>query len=425
MEDLVSLAQLKNFLSIHPDKTEEDGRLSNIITQVSTMVSSYCGRTFTANNYVEYYDGGTSSIFVDNPPILRINEVAQYDGTSYKILGCPGTSGQPIVVEGTEHAVELEGSPQLKTRVKQFNRSSVRFDGSSYLTIGDSEDWDFGVDDFTIELFARFDDVTANTQTLVSSGSAGNCWSFAIDFDSFGAVFTSNVSNIETISVSQGSTTGYSANQFYHLALEKSGTSLTLYRDGNTLATISTSNSVPQFDEGLFIAAQYDETNYLTGYMDDLRISHVARYREDFTAPNYPTAIDEHVKLLLRFDGSNNSTSIRDYSRTVNEFMYVPDTGEIDFNIGEGGGNQALSLFNPERSYNFSRGVRVNYYGGYETIPNDLELAVCEMSKIIYKGSSGTQSARFDGESRESHKLGIDDFPPQVRRVLNLYKVLS
>jgi hypothetical protein len=424
MSNLVNLNEIKSFLKIKTANTEEDGRLSNIATQVSTMVSSYCGRTFAANNYTEYFNGGISSVFIENPPINRVDEVAHFDGIDYKLLGCPGTSGQPIAVEGQSHNVNRVGDPKFKTRIKKFNRSSLRLDGSSYLTINESEDWDFGVDSFTIELFARFDDTSTGSQTLISSGSSGDNWSLGLDFDSLGFNFSASSSSVQTISVNEGSSS-YSDNQFYHLAMVKDENTINLYKNGTSVANLTTSNSIPQYSEGLVIGANYDYSNKTVGYLDDLRISHTARYSSNFTAPTYPTLIDEDTKLMLRFDGPNNTNTIEDVSRRVNEFSFFPTTGEVSFDTGAGAGTPRLGFFNPKQFYNYPRGIRVTYNGGYPTIPEDLKLAVLEMVKVVYKGDSGTASTRFQGESRDSHKLSVDEFPPQVRRILNLYRLIT
>ena len=100
MNPLVTLQEVKEFLTIKTTSTEDDPKLSNIILQVSSLVTSYCGRQFDLANSVEYFDGGTASVFVRNIPIQRINEVSNYNGTDYYILGSPGTLGQPLVVEG-------------------------------------------------------------------------------------------------------------------------------------------------------------------------------------------------------------------------------------------------------------------------------------------------------------------------------------
>ena len=424
MVSLVTLPEIKDFLSIKTISTDEDGRLANISVQVGTLVESYCGRSFLSNNYVEYFDGGISSVFVSQPPINQVDEVAQFDGTQYQLLGGPGSNGEPIITEGQSHAITNYGNPLLKTRVKKFNRSSLFLDGSSYLLTDTDEDWDFGVDSFTIESQVRFNSVSSGTQTIVSSGTTDNYWQLSADFDSAGLNFTVVESGVETVSLSQGATTGYAPNQFYHLALVRNETALNLYRDGVSIASITTSNNIPNWDTGLSIGKGISG-DYLTGYIDDFKISHVPEYISNFTAPTNPTRIDENTKLILRCDGTNNSPTIEDVSRLVNEYTFYKVTGEISFNTGVGGGTESLSFFRPLQFQNYPNGVRVSYNGGYSSIPSDLKLAALEMIKVIYKGRSGSETVRFQGDSSTSHKLSVDEFPPQVRRVLNLYRLVQ
>jgi hypothetical protein len=421
---LVSLAEIKDFLSIKTANTDEDGRLSNIAVQVSSLTTSYCGREFLANNYTEYFDGGISSVFIANPPLNRVDEVSQFDGKEYQILGGPGSSGEPIIVEGQSHTITPFGNAELKTRVKKFNRSSGRFDGASYLTVNSSDDWDLGVDSFTIEIQVRFDDVSSGKQTLISSGTINDNWELFVDFDSYGLGFKATTNSIETINVVQTVTSVFSANQFEHVALVRSNNQFNIYKNGVSIASLTSSANIPNYNTGLLIARGIS-TNYFSGYLDDLKISHIAEYTATFEAPSNPTRIDENTKLLLRFDGTNNSTTFADVSRRVNEYTYYPVTGEISFNTGPGGGTPKLGFFRPLQFFNYPNGVRVYYNGGFTSIPQDLKLAVLEMIKVIYKGKSGTESMRFQGESSTTHKLSVDDFPPQVRRVLNLYRLVE
>jgi hypothetical protein len=424
MTNLVSLAEIKDFLSIKTANTDEDGRLANIAVQVSSLATSYCGREFLANNYTEYFDGGISSVFIANPPLNRVDEVSQFDGKDYQILGGPGSNGEPIIVEGQSHSVTPYGNAQLKTRVKKFNRSSGRFDGASYLSVNSNDDWDLGVDSFTIEMQARFDSVSSGKQALVSSGSSINYWELFVDFDNYGLGFRVVTNSTEVINVAQTVSSVFSPNQFAHVALVRNNNIFTIYKNGASVATLTSTANIPNYGTGLNIA-KGPTANYFTGYLDDLKISHVAEYVSAFTAPTNPTRIDENTKLILRFDGTNNSTTFADVSRRVNEFTFYSVTGEISFNTGPGGGTPQLGFFRPLQFYNYPNGIRVYYNGGFSSIPEDLKLAVLEMIKVIYKGKTGTESMRFQGESSTAYKLSIDDFPPQVRRVLNLYRLIE
>jgi hypothetical protein len=357
MPNLVTLPEIKDFLVIKVVNTDEDGRLANIATQVSSLVESYCGRVFAANNYTEYFDGGISSVFVAYPPLNRVDEVSHFDGKDYVILGGPGVNGEPIITEGTSHSLTNMGNPILSTRVKKFNRSSLRLDGSSYIQTDSTIDWDFGVDPFTIETQVRFDNVSSK-QTIVSSGSSTNYWELQVDMLDDGAKFLVVQNGIETVNVSQGSNTGYSANQFYHMAVVRDSNAIKIYRNGTSIASVNTSVSIPNFNTGLSIGTGQAS---LSGYLDDFKISHISEYTSNFTAPTFPTRIDENTKLMLRFDGANNTNTIADVSRKVNDFSFYPITGEVTFNTGYGGGTEALGFFRPLKFFNFPKGVKLSH----------------------------------------------------------------
>jgi hypothetical protein len=418
MTQLINLPEIKDFLSIKPSNVDEDGRLSNIATQVSSLVVSYCGREFQANTYTEYFDGGRASVFIANPPINYVSEVAHFDGNEYLLLGGPDTSGQPIIREGKAHYVTLTGNPVTKTRVKKFGRASLRLDGSSYLTTDSNEDWDFGVDDFTLELYARFDTLSG-TQTLLSSGNTTHFWSMGVDFNSNGLFYRVVDDNVETCNVTQGNTAGFVANQFYHLAVSREQTDFYLAREGAILANVSNTASVPNYGTGIAIG------KFMTGYIDNVRITHDAKYTQPYETYNYFPPADSSTKLLFRFDGTNDTSSFTDLSRTVNQYAFYNVTGEVTFDTGDGGGTPELGFFRPLKFRNYPNGVRVIYNGGYASIPEDLKLATLEMVKVIYKGRSGADRVSFQGDSTQNYKLSIDDFPPQVRRILNLYRLID
>ena len=418
MTQLISLPEIKDFLSIKPANVDEDGRLSNIAIQVSSLVTSYCGREFSSNTYTEYFDGGRASVFISNPPINYVSEVAHFDGNDYLLLGGPDSSGQPIIKEGQAHSISYVGSPTMKTRVKKFGRSSLRLDGSSYLTASTNEDWDLGVDDFTLELYARFDAVSG-VQSLIKSGNATSYWDFGVDFTTNGLYFKVVSNSVETCNVRHGNTTGYYSNQFYHFAVSRDNNNFYLAREGSILTTASNSVNIPNYGTGVNLGVG------VTGYLDNIRITHDAKYTSEYTTYTYPPAADSATKLLMRFDGVNDTNSFSDLSRTINQYAFYKITGEINFDTGDGGGTPELGFFRPLKFRNYPNGVRVIYNGGFTSIPDDLKLAVLEMVKVVYKGRSGADRVSFQGESTQNYKLSVDDFPPQVRRVLNLYRLVG
>lgn len=418
---LVTKLEIKEFLKIKLDNDSEDARIDSINSYVSSLVESYCGRVFSSNTYTEYFDGGISSVFVANPPIISVNEVAQFLGKEYEILGGPGSNGQPVEIEGTTHVIGVGGDAKSSKRVKKYGASSLLLDGTGdYVTVSSSTDFDFEGYPFTIELYTR--PQTLSNHTMISRvEDSSNYWEFSYDATN-GLYFKTVEDGTETNYV-EGTT--LTANTFTHVAVVRGDSDYKIFKDGTQVgSTVTSSNSVPTLSGALEIGrVNLTSNKYYKGNIDEVRISWTDRYTSDFTALTSPLNSDEDTKLLLHFNEGRNKTVFEDFSRRLNDYMWYSDTGEINFDAGEGGGTPRLGFFNPRQFRNFANGVKVNYTGGYASIPADLKLAALEMIKVLYKGQEGARTVRLQGDDTTTHALSLDGFPPQIRRVLNLYRL--
>lgn len=108
---------------------------------------------------------------------------------------------------------------------------------------------------------------------------------------------------------------------------------------------------------------------------------------------------------------------------TTVEFTFDKEIGKITRDLGSGSGTGALNIVTPPIFSDYVNGVKVQYNGGYDTIPNDLKLATLDYIKIIYKQEQGTQAFSFQGETKSPMPL-THNFPPHVKRILDLYRVL-
>ena len=421
MANLVNLLEIKEFLKIKLDNDSEDDRLSSINTFISQLIESYCGRVISANTYTEYYDGGVSSVFIRNPPIVSVHEVAHFNGESYISLGGPGPSGEQIEVEGFSHLIVTSGTAKTSKRVKKYGSSSLLLNGSTdYISIASSSDFNFEGEPFTLECYVR-PKTLSNSSIISRSDDAENYWELGYD-ETAGLLFKSVVNNVETNIISGATLT---ANTFTHIALVRSDSSFKFYKDGTHVGTaIFSSNTVPSLNSSLEIGRiNHVDSKYFNGYIDELRVSWIDRYSTNFSPLTYPFSSDEYTKLLLHFNEGADKTDIYDFSRKVNDFIWYSDSGEITFDSGLGSGNPKLGFFNPRKFNNYTKGIKVSYTGGFSSVPSDLKLAALEMIKVIYKGRDGTKSVRLQGDDSTSLDLSLDGFPPQVRRVLNLYRL--
>lgn len=419
---LVTLLEIKEFLKIKLDNDSEDDRLNSINGYVSSLVESYCGRAFASNTYTEYFDGGITSVFIKNPPIISVNEVSQFLGDKYDVLGGPGPIGQQVDVDGSSHIVSAQGDAKTTKRIKKYGTSSLILDGTGdHLSVPSSEDFDFGSDPFTLELYTRPKSLSDHA-LITRVDDSSNYWELSYD-NTNGVIFRSVESGVETNYV-QGDT--LTVNTFAHLALVRDDSEFKIYKDGTQIGfSTASSNTIPNLNSSLEIGRINisGSEKYYNGNIDELRVSWIDRYSSNFTSLISPLTSDEDTKLLLHFNEGQNKNNIIDFSRKVNEYIWYSDTGEINFDSGRGGGTPRLGFFSPRQFANYANGVRVNYTGGYANVPSDLKLAALEMVKVLYKGREGAKTVRLQGDDSTSHDLSMDGFPPQIRRVLNLYRL--
>ena len=420
----ITLAQIKNYLNI--TSTNEDARLSNLISYACGAVENYIGREVLSNSYSEIFDGGKSAIFLSHIPVQTIYTITEFDGTSYKKLNNPQSDGSSVNRIKQNCTFSTVGNPVLKTRYKKFGDSSGYFDGTNYIYSSNSNDWYFGDSNFTIDLQVRANSYSANSVFIAQSQDTNNYWSLGYDNTS-GYTFKAYSGGTQIVNVTHANTTGYVANSFHHIQIARSGSTFNLFRDGTLIATQSTSNVLPDITGSLEIARQNvtSDYRYFNGFIDELRISHVARNTSTFTAPSYQYSTDDDTVLLVHFDGSNDTQDFKDDHATPEQYLFYADTGKITKNIGDGTGNYNLSLISASTFRNYPQGVRVSYKAGYDSsdVPNDLIMATMDYTKMLHKDRQESQSFSLQGEHVTDKQLSAN-FPPHIRRILDLYRII-
>lgn len=421
----ITLNQVKNYLNI--SSTNEDARLSNLISYACAAVENYIGFEVLSNNYSEVFDGGHASVFVSRLPLQQVYAVNEYDGYAYRRLANPQTDGSSVTRLQSGNAVlTTNGGPVLKSRFKKFGESSAFFNGSTdYLTSGDSDNWYFGDSPFTIELQVRANSYSSNLTFISQAADSNNYWSLGYDTTN-GYNFRAVSGGTEVANVTHANNTGYTSNSFHHVEIARSGSTFKIYRDGVELGTQTTSNVMPDISGSLEIARQNVSStyNYFKGFIDELRISHTARHTDDFTPPTYQHSTDDNTVLLVHFDGPNDTSQFSDDHATVEQFIFYPVTGEITRNVGQNTGDYGLSLVGAIVFKNYPRGVKVDYKAGYDSgsVPYDLSLATLDYAKMLHKDRQESQGFTFQGENIQDRALS-SNFPPHIKRILDLYRI--
>jgi hypothetical protein len=133
------------------------------------------------------------------------------------------------------------------------------------------------------------------------------------------------------------SSTRISANVWTMISVEREGDVHRLYINGVLEQSSSTAN---RSDDGVFAIGKNGFGDF-NGYIDELRLSSVARYGgTSFTEPTSNYAVDGDTTALLHFDGTNGSTDIVNETEggvTVEADAIVPVTMDARGNglVGE------------------------------------------------------------------------------------------
>ncbi len=420
---LVTVNEIKNYLNITINTY--DARLSTLANLASNVISSYCGILFEAADHVEYFDGGTSDVFVRNIPVNKIYEVSQYASGGYARLGDAGSYGQLIdLPDSNSHTVTVVGNAVLSSRYKKFGLTSLATGSSGGVDVTPNNgDWELDAAPFCIESWVR---LTANNSIYTVANlyqGANDNWTLRIDTAGPGLEFVVQEASANVISIRENAITNYFPNKWIHVAVSRDDNNqFRLFVNGTLANTITSYATINTSAATLTVGRNNQGSNSINGYIDEFRLSHTARYTASFSNAAFSHATDEFTKLLLHFEGSDNTSDIEDASRNVNEYTWNPETGKVSVNTQ--GSNDDISIVGPSIFARRAKSVKVAYNSGYITIPNDIKQAALELIKISYKGLDGSQAVQMRGDGSNQFRLSGDDFPPHVRRILNLYRVL-
>ena len=241
------------------------------------------------------------------------------------------------------------GNAQIDTAQSKFGGSALLCDGTGdYVLSPAGSHFDFGTGDFTIEYFIRFNAINTLYVPIalrptsgigngewwceVQAGDNKMYWGFK---NQAGTTFYANFPVIGT-----AMTTG----SFHHIALVKSGSTLTQYLNGTANGNVGTglTGSFGISTTDLWVGAGAGAYS-LNGWLDEVRISNSARYTTTFTPTTSAFVNDANTLLLIHADGTDASTVFRDDNGArAQQSIQVNGNAQTDTAISKFGGSSLL-----------------------------------------------------------------------------------
>ena len=242
------------------------------------------------------------------------------------------------------------------------------FDGSGdYLTLAASSSWELPAN-FTWECWAYPTNLSATPQRILHQGSTGTQkMIFYID-NSSGAFnfYYDGGSNFIVSSIN------LRANAWNHIAGVRNGSTITLYINGVSAGTATSSATLGDSSLGFAIGSNGGATDQFPGYISDARIvKGTAVYTSNFTPPTAPLTAITNTSLLTSMTNAgipdlammNNLETVGNAQVSTSVVKY--GTGSLAF---DGSGDYLIASNNP--AYAFSTGdftMECWYYSGTTT----------------------------------------------------------
>ena len=167
------------------------------------------------------------------------------------------------------------------TAQSKFGGSSLYLNGSGeYLTCSDSTDFDFGAGDFTVDWWDyRLNAI--NGQCVLSRTSSGHC-PYVIGYTDGSSILFYASSDGGSWDIASGLSCGsVILNEWTHYAVTRHNGTFYTFQNGILIATKDSSTAIPAGGATIYMGT-YEGGYFFNGYIDEFRISNIARWIETF-----------------------------------------------------------------------------------------------------------------------------------------------
>jgi len=314
---------------------------------VSTLTTSFVQKTFTfvsatTNNIIDaddrislHYSGGSSG----NATRVELCSSCDIDYTNegYYISSWAERTGsmRMTVTYGSSEKATLVTSTTSSYGNANFTNTSGQ---DQYVKIGTSPATSFGTGDFTIAFWIKSANFGSGapcfmgTYSVGGGSSSGDHWQF---YEVGGAIKLSDGSTTITTPI-----TSIEDDEWHHIALTRSGTSVTSYKDGSVAGTAQTyAVDFPAPSTYLAFAQRGDNAMWCTMKMQDLGfwsrevsasdIATLATGKPIDSLTGYATDLEGYYKFNGNFDDSSDNE--RD-ATTVDQATTSSTGGKFDTN---------------------------------------------------------------------------------------------
>lgn len=256
--------------------------------------------------------------------------------------------------------------------------SAGGFDAKKGIEIEDSSDFNFGSNDFTIDCWLMIKSLNSTYQPIFDRRGTVNFTGFIIYIETNNLLYfvTGNGSSGWNVNINSGDLTKY-VGKYIHLAVVRNGNVFTMYINGIMVSSATNASSITDItDVNLMIGvgntnitSGVTNDTFFNGYIDEFRISNIARWTTNFAPPIQPYGGQLPVKYPYNTANYLYGTFSSRYQWYVQWYKYPANTSTITSetyltinNVRPNGDNVDLSL-TVHSTNNITRVSEASYAG--------------------------------------------------------------
>ena len=216
--------------------------------------------------------------FFANKGQVVVSAGAPLDANTILLSHFDGTNGQATYTAETGQTISFFGSAQLDTAVYKFGPSSLRLDGvNSYVSLPDAPGFNFGTGATTWETFVQFSSTASPVDILGQEQDANNFMS--LGYFPSGAQLFWKVVVAGTAILNKFESWTPTVGVMYHIMAVRTGNNFHLYINAVEIGSVTTTSiTLPDLTGNFVIGHNANNyPNYFNGWIDEVRISNVAR----------------------------------------------------------------------------------------------------------------------------------------------------
>jgi len=312
-----------------------------------------------------------------------------------------GANGSTTFTDSSPNVITVTavGNAQISTTQSKYNGSAGYFDGTGdYLSIPDSSAPVLGSSDWTIEAWIYIS-VAKSFNAIYAKRSPGG-YGFGLQVDAAGNLSISASTNGSSWALAGSSLgSGYGVGSWIHVAVVRSGNTITGYKNGVSTGTQTLSGTIwPSTGYVAAVASGLagDTSQDFNGYIDNLKISSFARYTSNFTSPPIPSTCTDLTR-----------------SKNVGTL-----TGGVDYNFSNGGslvfnGTSSYITLGTNSNLNFGTGdFTIDcWYNLSATTPNDQGIlndtaGTFSSGSVLFKARQNSSGGKISLQAYDFSSVG-------------------